>query len=251
MEVVLSWWRPRRSGLIPFADALEAVGDEGAMGTYDDEVPLSQVMGSVSRSDDFDDDFRPRRRTDRFQAVLDRFRSGSIPPAVSLVRLGQMYFVVDGHHRVAAARAQGWTHIAAHVRRICSVAYVCSCITVADLPAKAAERRFLEEVPLPEDIRRGLWLDRPADWARLADSALAWEFRQQRDRRGRADVDAHGLASAWWLEEVAPTVSRIRADAPTDLVDVQLYITELARRDGVADLSWPSPHCCPDHTPPP
>ncbi|TCC50586.1 hypothetical protein E0H75_10255 [Kribbella capetownensis] len=237
---------------MPLSDALEAVGDDGAMGTYDDEVPLSQVVGSVSRSEDFDHEFRPRRRTERYDAVLARFRAGDLPPAVSVVRLGELYFVSDGHHRAAAARELGWSHLAAQVRRICSVAYACSCMTVADLPVKAAERRFLEEVPLPDDIRRALWLDRPADWARLADSALAWACRRQRDGRWtRGDVDAHSLASAWWIEEVAPAVARLRSNAPTDLVDVQLYITELARRDGVADLAWPAAHCCPDHLPQP
>ncbi|MGZ0147618.1 hypothetical protein ACXJJ3_11155 [Kribbella sp. WER1] len=246
----MKWLRGRQAGLMPLADALEAVGDEGAMGTYDDEVPLHQVVGSVSRSDDFDHEFRPRRRTARYDAVLARFQAGEQPPAVSAVRLGELYFVSDGHHRVAAARQLNWTHLPARVRRICSVAYTCSCLTAADLPAKAAERRFLEEVPLPDDTRRALWLDRPADWARLADSALAWGFRRQRDgRTTRADVDAHSLASTWWIEEVVPTVARLRGNAPTDLVDIQIYLTELARRDGVADLAWPPVHCCPDHRP--
>lgn len=236
--------------LIPLADALEAVGNEGAMGTYADEIPLPQILGSVARSADFDHHFRPRRRSSRYTAVLEKFRAGENPPPIQVVRLGELYFVSDGHHRVAAAREQGWTHIAATVQRICTVAYVCSCLTVADLPAKGAERRFLEEVPLADDVRRQLWLDHPAEWARLADSAPAWGFRRQRDGRAdRSDVDAHSLASTWWIEEVMPTVTRLRETAPTDLVDIQLYISELACRDNLSELNWPQPHCCPDHTP--
>lgn len=220
------------------------------MGTYDDEVPVGQILGSVARSDEFDHNFRPRRRTRRHDRALQLLREGHNPPPVDVVRLGELYFVSDGHHRVAAARTQGWTHIPARIRRICSVAFACSCITVADLPTKSAERRFLEEIPLPHAVRRDLWLDRPADWARLADSALAWGFRRQRDgRTTRADVDAHSLASTWWIEEVVPAVARVRQHSPTNLTDIQLYITELARRDGVANLDWPTPHCCPDHTP--
>jgi uncharacterized ParB-like nuclease family protein len=234
--------------LIPLDDALEAVGNDGAMGSYSQEIPLAQILGSVARSDDFDHRFRPRRRTSRYDAVLKRFRAGDDPPAIDVVRLGELYFVSDGHHRVAAARAQGWTHIAARVRRICTVAYVCSCLTVSDLPTKGAERQFLEEVPLPDSVRRQLWLDRPADWARLADSALGWGFRRFRDQPAtRADLDAHSLASAWWIEEVMPTVARLRESAPTNLVDIQLYISELARRDNLGDLDWPRPQCCPDH----
>lgn len=239
-----------RDQLIPFADALDAVGNDGAMGTYADEIPLLQILGSVARSADYDHRFRPRRRSARHDETLQRFRAGEDPPPIQALRLGELYFVSDGHHRVAAARKLRWTHIAAQVRRICTVAYVCSCLTVADLPAKGAERRFLEEVPLSTEVRRHLWLDRPADWARLTDSALAWGFRRQRDGSAdRLDVDAHTLASVWWIEEVMPTVSRLRADAPTDLADIQLYITGLAHRDNLVRLDWQRPHCCPDHAP--
>ncbi|MFD2028534.1 hypothetical protein [Promicromonospora aerolata] len=51
------------------------------------------------------------------------------------------------------------------------------------------------------------------------------------------------------MEEVLPTVEGLRDTAPTDLVVIQLYITELARRDGIADLAGPTAHCCPDNTP--
>ncbi|KAA0021884.1 ParB N-terminal domain-containing protein [Antrihabitans cavernicola] len=244
---VMGWWRGirRPEGLVSLADVVSAAGDDGSMGSYDAEVPLAQVLGSVARSDDFDDHFRPRRRTSRYSEVLERFDRGEIPPPIELIRLGELYFVVDGHHRVAAGRELDWTHLPARVHRICSVAFVCSCLTADDLPSKRAERRFLEEVPLPDDVRRQLWLDRPADWSRLADSALAWGFRRDRDgRSSRADVDPHSLASTWWIEEVMPTVTRLRESAPTDLADIQVYITELARRDGVENLSWPSAHWC-------
>lgn len=238
-----------RPALLRLDDALAAVGDQGAMGRYVDEVPLDQVLGSVARSADFDHRFRPQARTARYTRVLERFGAGDQPPPIELVRLGELYFVVDGHHRVAAARERGWTHLPAAVRRICTVAYACSCLTVADLAAKGAERRFLAEVPLPDDVGRQLWLDRPADWARLTDAALAWAWRRQRDGGPGDDTapDPHDLASAWWAEEVIPTVDRLRDSAPCDLVDVQVYVTALGRRDGIADLAWPSPHCCPDH----
>ena len=112
-----------------------------------------------------------------------------------------------------------------------------SCLRTAHLPSKAAERRFLERVPLPDDLRRDLWLDEPADWARLADSAEAWAYRT---RSGRPQsLTAPALAAAWWCEEVIPVLDRVRVGAAPGLRDVQLYVTALAVRDRLGSLDWP------------
>lgn len=62
---------------------------------------------------------------------------------------------------------------------------------------------------------------------------MAWGFRQRRANQ-YAEVNAYTLAGVRWMEEVLPTVKRLRDTAPTDLADSQLYITELARRFGIA-----------------
>jgi hypothetical protein len=67
---------------------------------------------------------------------------------------------------------------------------------------------FLERVPLPDDVRLGLWLDDPADWFRLADSAEAWGFRRM--LAGRPVSSRDELAEAWWHEEVRPVLEQVR-----------------------------------------
>lgn len=242
-----SWWR-RAEPLIPLTSALDALGDEGVTSRYTDEVLLDRVVGSVARFEDFDARFKPLRRTDRMTGVRRRFAAGNHPPPIDLVQLGDLYFVVDGHHRVAVAREQGWTTLPARVRRICTVAFARCCLRVADLPAKAAERRFLELVPLPDDVRTDLWLDRPADWAQLEEAALAWGHqREQAD--GTRYCCAHDLAAAWWAGEVLPAVRRLRRRAEAegqarrivDLTDVQVFVTALAERDGLGGLDWADP----------
>ena len=249
------WWR-RSEPLIPLPSALEALGDEGVVSRYTDEVLLDRVAGSAARFEDFDADFKPLRRTDRMAEVRRRFEAGTYPPPLDLVQLGDLYFVLDGHHRVAAARERGWTTLPARVRRVCTVAFARCCLRVADLPTKTAERRFLERVPLPDDVREHLRLDRPADWARLGDAALAWGYRRERVD-GTPYCCAHDLAAAWWAEEVLPAVRRSRrraqaegtAERVADLTDVQVFVTALAERDGLGRLDWHDPSngeltCC-------
>lgn len=231
--------RRRRTTLMPLADALTALGGAGTMGRREDVVPLSAVVGSASRSIDFDADFglnNPvlRRRREGMCAMM---RAGGHPAPLDLVQLGELYFVRDGHHRVSAAKALGWEHLPAHVTRICTVAYAMSCLRRTHLPSKAAERRFLDRVPLPDDVRRDLWLDEPADWPRLADAAEAWAYRTHRSRP--EPLTAAELAAAWWREEVIPVLDRVRTGAAPRLRDVQLYVTALAVRDRLGALDWP------------
>ena len=172
-----------RNAVMPLARSLAALGADSWTNAHTDWVPLNRVVGTVARTDDFDRQMRPmhrylRHRWERVAAA--RSLAMTLPP-VRLVQLGELYFVDDGHHRVSVARAHGAVDIEARVRRVCTVAYACQCLTVTDLESKAAEREFLESVPLPDDVRPWLWLDDPADWQRLEPAALDWILGDEAD----------------------------------------------------------------------
>ena len=236
-------WNRDREPLLSFDEVLGAVGREHDMGESTDEVDLRAVVGSVARSDDFDREFRPRRRTDRLAETRRLFDEGRWPPPVRLLRLGDLFFVVDGHHRIAVARERKWATLPAVVRRICTVAYARAALRQADLATSAAERRTLERLPLPDEVRRANHLDAPADWARIADAAMAWGYRRTL-ADGTTYCCAADLAAAWWHQEVVPVVAawRGRADLPApDLTDVQVFVAALAQRDGLGALDWDDP----------
>ncbi len=227
-------------GLMPLDAALTALGDGGSMGRRTDDVPVANVVGSVGRSDDFDADFRPlgKHLARRLQWVTSAHAAGEILPPVELVQLGDLYFVVDGHHRVAAARGSGQLVVTARVLQICTTAFGMACMRLVHLASKAAERAFLDRIPLPDDVRRDLWLDRPEDWMRLADAAEAWGF-EYAVAHGRP-MDRPALARSWWRDEVQPVLEQVRATgAGLDLRDVELYATALVVRDRQGLSSWP------------
>jgi len=222
------WRRP--DALIPLDDALAALGGNGVMERGPAEVPLAQVAGTSARVDDFDAEFRLRNRRlrDRWTRVAGAMAGGDLPP-VELIQLGSLYFVVDGHHRVSVARSLGRATIAANVQRICTIAFGMACIRAAHLPNKAAERRFLERVPLPDAVREDLWLDQPVEWDHLADAAEAWGFRQS--LAGRRVTGRAELAAGWWAEEVGPVLARARAaGVGVGRRDVELYVSLRARQ---------------------
>ena len=80
-------------------------------------VPLSSVQGTIDRDGDFDRDFRPIQRATelRWQRVATAMLRGVELPPVELVKLGGIYFVKDGHHRISVSKVLGYSYIDAVV----------------------------------------------------------------------------------------------------------------------------------------
>lgn len=80
-------------------------------------VRIAQVQGSVGRVADFDASFRPLQEhtRERWIAIATLWLLGMALPPVRLVQAGDVYFVVDGHHRMSVARMLGATYIDADV----------------------------------------------------------------------------------------------------------------------------------------
>jgi hypothetical protein len=80
------------------------------------EIPVGKITGSVDRSQDFDRDFRPLKKhlRDRWVGMYLLAEQGNWPP-IRVYKIGERYYVEDGHHRVSVARAQGMVSIPAEV----------------------------------------------------------------------------------------------------------------------------------------
>jgi len=95
-----------------------ALAESSGMRRYDGvySVPLSQIGGSEGR-DDFDARFHPLREdmSKRWLGVARAALRGEHLPPVELIRVGDVYYVRDGHHRISVVRAFGLHEIDAIV----------------------------------------------------------------------------------------------------------------------------------------
>jgi hypothetical protein len=80
-------------------------------------VPICSIIGSEGRTTDFDMDFHPvsEAARQRWINVAMAYLSGQPLAPVQLIRIGDAYFVRDGHHRVSVSRAFGQVAIDAEV----------------------------------------------------------------------------------------------------------------------------------------
>jgi len=83
-------------------------------------VPISQIVGTVEPTRCFDRQFRPTSDDvwARFQRIAVEVRSGRGMDPVELYRCGGSYYVLDGRHRIAVARALGQRSVWALVTEV-------------------------------------------------------------------------------------------------------------------------------------
>ncbi len=115
-------------------------------------VRVEDIVGSLNRYHDFDRAFLPTEDTTapRWRSV-DRafYEDVSLPPVV-LYKVGQVYFVVDGHHRVSVAREQGQEFIEAEVRECATKVNITADLKPEDLFILGEKVHFLERTHLDE-----------------------------------------------------------------------------------------------------
>jgi ParB-like nuclease domain len=112
--------QPHRLDL-PTLKAATILGLGGSRNPGELEIPIRDIVGAVdSAAGKFDRDFLPtdERSRWRFLEIVLALREGEALPPIEVYRLHGHYYVSDGHHRVAAARALREESIAAHVTEI-------------------------------------------------------------------------------------------------------------------------------------
>jgi hypothetical protein len=81
-------------------------------------IPLDSIVGTAesAKQDTFDCRFRPPSISrSRWQRLWMAARRGSPLPPISVMRVGEQHYVVDGHHRVSVAHSLGMSAIDAEV----------------------------------------------------------------------------------------------------------------------------------------
>jgi hypothetical protein len=80
-------------------------------------VRVESIVGSEGRYADFDDEFLPLQGSSevKWRSVYAGLRGGEGLPPVSLLKVGDAYFVRDGNHRVSVARWLGVVALDAEV----------------------------------------------------------------------------------------------------------------------------------------
>jgi hypothetical protein len=135
---------------------LAAAGREGMAAAGEREIPLDRVVGSAAGSAkvaEFDPAFLPRspRVRERWMRVYQAMTEGTsdVPP-IDVYKVGDNYYVSDGHHRVSVARTLGRDTIPARVTEVRTRAPLGPGVDPAALLRAAEYKEFLEKTKLDQ-----------------------------------------------------------------------------------------------------
>lgn len=197
-------------------------------------IPVRNVVGTDSRGADFDRDFLPRRPDigPRWRQVERAYPDGDFPPIV-VYQLGDAYFVLDGHHRVAIARQRGMATIDAEVTELRARWHLGADADVVQLIHAEQQRIFMEESGL-DRTRPELCINfsRPVGYIELLETIQLHGYHAML-AAGRALEPAE--ISASWLKDVyEPTVAAIRRQgldrAYPEATEADLFLSVWQRR---------------------
>lgn len=132
---------------------LDAAGAEGRSFGGVHEIPINKIVGtaaSPAKASDFDSAFFPstRRLRDRWTRVYTAMVEGGELPPIDVYRVGDGYYVIDGHHRVSVARSIGRDSINARVIDVQTRAPLGTNVDAEELLKAAEYAHFLEATQL-------------------------------------------------------------------------------------------------------
>jgi len=174
-------------------------------------IPLDKIVGSVGRYNDFTRDFLPKNHSmlDRWVRVEQAMESLEGTPPIEVYRVGDVYFVADGNHRVSVARASGLDALEARVIDIPSAIDLETGDTLDEAIIKAERARFLAETGLGERVPVvDMYLTRPGGFTRLLELVRLHQ-RFLYDERG-SEVTLQDAAEDWYCTSYQLTIETIR-----------------------------------------
>lgn len=106
--------------LVLLDDVVGALGWRGQRQLGLQTVGVETIVGTAGSRRDFDRRFRPTsaRVRYRWERLALAIRRGEAIPPIEVYRVGDLHFVVDGHHRVSIAAATRQHQIEAYVTEV-------------------------------------------------------------------------------------------------------------------------------------
>lgn len=197
------------SRALSFDEVVEALGPRGERRLGLQLIPLDAIIGSVDKVRDFDRRFRPTsdKSRARWERIARASRVGEEIPPIDVYKLGDYYFVRDGHHRVSVARALRLRLIEAEVTEVQTLLEPRDFGRRTELEMKLWRKLFLQRVPVGKEHRERLSCSQPYSYGVLAEMVEAWAARRM---MAEAELmDKQTMARRWIDEEFLPVIDLI------------------------------------------
>ncbi len=197
-------------------------------------IEVAKIVGTVNRSADFDRDFLPRSTQirERWERLEQAFPTLGFPP-ISVYQVNEIFFVIDGNHRVALAKHKGAEFIDAEVTEIRTDIEIDEDINFEQIIYIEQARRFMQKSGLARSRPMArIDFSRPQGFVELLDivKAHGYDLMMERDKL----LQPHEVAADWYDRVYLPAVESIRWEKLLELeagsTEGDLFLWVLQRR---------------------
>ena len=209
-------------------------------------IPVEAIIGSVGRYTDFTRTFLPRRAGDLSRwatvkaATVDPVGEGLQP--IEVYKVSEVYFVLDGNHRVSIARQEGWKFLEAHVIEIKTDIPLTPDVQPDELIVKAEYADFLEQTGLSRTQEHvDLKITIPGGYQKLLDEICTCQ--RQMEEEQQKIFSLHDAAKHWYQEIYLPFAEAVRERGmmrwfpDRTITDLYVWMTE-HRGELERELGW-------------
>ena len=204
----------KQNDLLPFDAVAQVLQTYQQIPRPDPQVvPLNRIVGSVGRYSDFTRDIMPRNAALAERWIhVDREMDGleGLPP-IDLLKVGEVYFVVDGNHRVSVAAANGFSDIEAYITEIPIDVDLNPGDTLEVAIEKAGRARFLDQTGLDKQVPHpDIYFTKAGGYTRLLQHIEVHRRLMARNDPAGGGVVLQDAAIDWYENSYLPVVAAIR-----------------------------------------
>ena len=236
--------RGKPTDLLPFEEVRQILKASGEEAHGLQTIPLDAIVGSVGRYTDFTRDFLPRRDTlaSRWVRIRASIRERGLLRPIQVYQIGEVYFVLDGNHRVSVARERGACEIPAYVIEIHTKVKITPETDLDDLILKSETVDFLEKTRLEETCPPvDLTVTAPGQY-QVLEKQIEY-LRQEQENQRNQPITFEEAAQIWCQEVYGPVAQTIRErgilrDFP-NRTETDLYVWILRHQEHLQqELGW-------------
>lgn len=228
-----AWLTGRSNELLPYYEVRKYLPFQGQRYAGLQTIPLEKIVGSVGRYRDFDRAFLPTQKitSDRW-INISKAHYEEIPlPAIEVYKVGDVYFVRDGNHRVSVARERKQAFIDAYVTEVEIPIQLTSEMALDDVLKLKDYAQFLQRTNLNRHFSdANLEASRPEAYDRLTSHIETHEYYMGIERNSPVSFDE--AVVSWYENVYQPVVTAIQdlnltQDLPNfTLADLYLFISD-------------------------
>ncbi len=240
LEQIQAWWTGDSAELLNYEQVRKSLQALAQVSRGVQDIPIKSIVGSVGRYTDFTRMFQPRQDKDamRWARVKIAMEDMAGLPPIDVYKIDQVYFVLDGNHRVSVARQFGADYIQAYVTEIVTDVPLSPDVTPDDLILKAEYAEFLANTNFHQlRPQADLSVSIPGQYQKLEEHISV--HRYYMGKEAQREIAPEEAVTHWYDTVYLPVANIIRelgvlANFP-DRTEADLYLWLMEYRAQLAE----------------